>query len=181
MMGTVLLLALLMPPFAAAQPASTAPHSRAAIITAARDVMAKARYCTFVTIGLDGHPAARIVDPLAPDADFAIWFATNPLTRKVKEVGRDARVTLLCFDAATSSYVSVQGRAALIADAAVKQAHWKDDWSRVYPNGARSSDVVMIRVAPIRLEIVSESRGMLGDPKTWLPLAIDFRGQGAAK
>jgi len=181
MTRTVLVLALLMPPAAAAQTASTAPHSRTAIITAARDVMAKARYCSFVTNGLDGHPAARIVDPLAPDADFVIWFATNPLTRKVKEVGRDARVTLLCFDAATSSYVSVQGRAALIADAAVKQAHWKDEWSRVYPNGARSSDVVLIRVAPIRLEIVSESRGMLGDPKTWLPLSIDFRSQGAAR
>jgi hypothetical protein len=25
-----------------------------------------------------------------------------------------------------------------------------------------------------RLEIVSESRGMIGDPQRWLPLAIDF-------
>jgi general stress protein 26 len=181
MMRTVLLLALLMPPAAAAQTSTVTPRSRTDIITAARDVMAKARFCTFVTNGLDGHPAARIVDPIAPDADFVIWFATNPLTRKVKEVGRDARVTLLCFEAATLSYVTVQGRGALIADAAVKQAHWKDDWSRVYPNGARSSDVVLIRVAPIRLEIVSESRGLFADPKTWLPLAIEFRGQGAAK
>ena len=45
---------------------------------------------------------------------------------------------------------------------------------RIYPNGARGSDVILIRVAPTRLEVVSESRGMVGDPKTWLPLAIDF-------
>lgn len=31
-----------------------------------------------------------------------------------------------------------------------------------------------IRITPARLEIVSESRGMIGDTKTWLPLAIDF-------
>jgi len=33
---------------------------------------------------------------------------------------------------------------------------------------------VLIRFTPSRLEIVSESRGMIGDPKTWLPLSIEF-------
>ena len=33
---------------------------------------------------------------------------------------------------------------------------------------------MLIRIVPARLEIVSEPRGMIGDPKTWLPLAIDF-------
>jgi general stress protein 26 len=151
-------------------------HSRAEIINAARDVVEKAHFCTFVTIGEDGHPQARVVDPLAPDAGFTIWIATNPLTRKVDQVRRDLRVTLLCFDPATSSYVTVLGRGALVTDVAQKQAHWKGDWTRIYPSGARGSDSVLIRVTPTRLEIVSESRGMVGDPKTWLPLAIKFPG-----
>jgi general stress protein 26 len=169
------LIALLMPSLAAAQAARPAQHSRAEIIAAARDVMEKARYCTFVTIGTDGHPQARIVDPLAPDANFTVWIATNPLTRKVDQIRRNPRVTLLCFDAGTSSYVTVLGRGALITDAAEKQRHWKDDWARIYSNGARGSDFMLIQVTPTRLEIVSDSRGMVGDPKTWLPLAIDFR------
>ena len=169
-----LLLAFLMPSAARAQVSPAVQHSRADIITAARDVVQKARYCTFITMGEDGHPQARIVDPLAPDAGFTIWIATNPLTRKVNQVRRDARVTLLCFDATTSSYVTVLGRGTLVTDAAEKQRHWKEEWAPIYPNGARGGDFMLIALTPARLEIVSEARRMVGDPKTWLPLAIDF-------
>jgi general stress protein 26 len=148
--------------------------THAEIIAAARDVMQKARYCTLTTVDDDGQPQARIVDPLEPDPDFTIWIATNPLTRKVREIRRNPRTTLLCFDAATSGYVTLVGRATLITDAAEKQQHWKADWAPIYPKGPRDGSVLLIRVKPARLEIVSESRGMLGDPKTWLPLAIDL-------
>lgn len=170
----IALLAIVLPSAVAAQSSRPAEPSRADVIAAASDVMQKARYCTFITIGEDGHPQARIVDPLAPDAGFTIWLATNPLTRKVNQVRRDARVTLSCFDAATSSYVTVLGRGAVVTDFSEKQRHWKEDWARIYPNGARGNDVVLIRVTPRRLEIVSESRGMVGDPRTWLPVAVDF-------
>jgi len=148
--------------------------SRADIIAASRDIMSKAHFCTFITIGADGQPQARVVDPLSPDADFTIWFATNPLTRKVSEIRKNPKVTMSCFDATTSSYISVLGRASLVTDPAVKQAHWKSDWAPIYPKGATSADVVLVKLTPSRLEIVSESRKMVGDPKTWRPLAIDF-------
>ena len=163
-------LTLLLPTAAAAQ----LPPPRAEVITAAIDIIQKAHYCTFITIGEDGHPQARIVDPLVPEADFTIWFATNPLARKVEEVRRNPKVTLSCFDSASPSYVTLQGSGSLVTDAAEKQRHWKSDWSAFYPNGAKGNDVVLVRIIPERLEIVSESRGMVGDPKTWLPLAIKF-------
>jgi len=168
------LLVLLMPPAASAQAPPAGQHARDEVLAAARDVVEKARYCTFITNGRNGHPQARIVDPLPPDGGFNIWFATNPLTRKVSEIRRDPRVSLLCFDTATSSYVTVLGRGALVSGAVEQQQHWKADWTRIYPAGPGSPDVVLIRVTPLRLEIVSESRGMIGDSKTWLPLAIDF-------
>jgi general stress protein 26 len=155
-------------------PKVPAKPTREEIIASARDVVQKARYCSLTTIGGDGHPQARIVDPLEPDADFTMWIATNPLTRKVREIRRNPRTTLLCFDPATTSYVTVVGRAALIADATEKQKHWKADWAPIYPQGPRDSGFMLIRVTPIRLEIVSESRGMVGDRRTWRPLAIDF-------
>ena len=148
--------------------------SRAAVIAAATDIIQKARYCTFITIDAAGQPQARIIDPIAPDASFTIWFATNPLTRKVDQVRRNPKVTLSCFDAGTASYVTVLGRGELVTDEAEKQRHWKPDWTAIYPGGANSNDVLLIRITPVRLEIVSDSRGMVGDPKTWLPLAIDF-------
>jgi len=157
-------------------PVSVQP-SRQEIIAAATDVVQKARYCTLVTIGEDGHPQARVVDPLGPEPDFTMWIATNPLTRKVIQIRRDARTTLLCFDTATSSYVTLLGRASLITDSAEKARHWKAEWAAIYPHGPGGSDVMLIRVTPRRLEIVSESRGIVGDPKTWQPRAIDFPGK----
>ena len=156
-----------------AQGPETQP-ARAAILSAAIDIVQKARYCTFITIGEDGQPQARMVDPLAPDSAFTTWIATNPLTRKVDHLRRNPRATLSCFDSASSSYVTILGRGELVSDAAEKQRHWKADWSAIYPKGARGNDVVLIRLTPSRLEIVSESRGMVGDPKTWLPVSIEF-------
>jgi general stress protein 26 len=167
----IALLVLLLPATAAAE--QTKP-ARAAVIAAATDIMQKARYCTFITIGDDGQPQARIVDPLAPEADFTIWIATNPLTRKVSEVRRNPRVTLSCFDAASASYVTVLGRGEGVNDLADRQRHWKKEWAAIYPNGPSGSDFMLIRITPARLEIVSESRGMIGDPTTWLPLSIEF-------
>ena len=143
-------------------------------MAAARDVIEKAVYCTFITIGEDGQPQARIVDPTVPDAGFTIWIGTNPLTRKMSQIRRDARVTLSCFHGASSSYVTLMGRAALVADVAEKERRWKASWAPFYPNGPRSGDFALIRLTPTRLEIVSDSRGMAADAKTWLPVAIDF-------
>ena len=157
--------------------AQTAAPSREAIISASKDIIAKSHFCTFITVSADGQPQARVVDPIAPDANFVIWFATNPLTRKVSEIRRNPKVTLSCFDASTSSYVTVIGRAALVTDPAVKQAHWKPDWAPIYPKGAASADVVLVRITPVRLEISSEARGIRNDPKTWRPVSIGFPGR----
>ena len=171
----VLLLSFLLSAPAGAQTPPPPPqHSRGEVVAAATDIVHKARYCTLVTIGEDGHPQARIVDPLGPDASFTMWIATNPLTRKVAQIRRDRRVTLLCFDAATSSYVTVLGRGAIVTDAAEKTKRWKEEWTPFYASGATGNDVMLIRLTPIRLEIVSVERGFAGDPRTWRPLTIDF-------
>lgn len=174
----ILFLPFLLLSLAGAQ-TTAAPHSRSEILAAATDIVHKARYCTLVTLGEDGHPQARIVDPLGPDAGFTTWIATNPLTRKVAQIRRDARVTLLCFDAATSSYVTVIGRGAIVTDAAEKARRWKEEWTPFYASGANGTDVMLIRVTPIRLEIVGVERGFAGDPRTWRPLTIDFPAAGA--
>ncbi len=162
------------PLHAAVQGVPAPAPERADVIAAAKDVMQKARYCTLVTIADDGHPRARIVDPLSPDAAFHTWIATNPLTRKVNDIQRDPRVTLLCFDAGSSSYVSILGRATVVTDAAERATHWKEEWSPIYPlqNGKR--DFALIHLVPTRLEIVSTSRSMVRDTKTWLPIAIEM-------
>lgn len=165
-----ILLSLMLP----ALPAAQGQPSRSQILAGGRDIIQKAGYCSFITAGADGHPQARIVDPLGPDESFTFYIATNPLTRKVGQIRRDPRVTLLCFEAATSSYATVLATAAIVTDAAEKARHWKAAWTPFYAGGPKGDDVVLIRLAPSRLEVVSVSRGLEPDPKTWLPLAMTF-------
>jgi general stress protein 26 len=96
------------------------------------------------------------------------------LTRKVTDIKRDPRVTLLYFHAASASYVTVIGHAALVTDAGEKERRWKASWAPFYPNVFRGADFTLIRMTPSRLEISSPSRNMMNDPKTWLPVVIDL-------
>ncbi len=137
--------------------------------------MAEARYCTLVTLDSTGQPEARIVDPFAPDSDLTIWIATKPITRKAQQIRRDPRVTLLYFNAATQEYVTVIGSAALDTDSIDQTRHWKPEWAAMYPNANRGSDYLLLRVAPVRLEVVSFRRGMRNDPQTWRPVILEVR------
>ncbi len=165
-------LALTLPSLAVAQ-GSAAP-GKEAVLTAARDVIQKARFVTFITIGEDGQPQARIVDPFAPDSAFVIWIGTNPLTRKVAQVRHDPRVTLQYFDPVGFGEVTVIGRAEIVGDSAAKSAHWKPEWGGIYKGGSSSPDYVLVRVVPKHLEIVSPKQGMNSDPKTWRPVSVDL-------
>ncbi|HEX6163497.1 MAG TPA: pyridoxamine 5'-phosphate oxidase family protein [Vicinamibacterales bacterium] len=145
----------------------------AAIRAAAFDVMRAARYCTLITIGADGQPQARIVDPLIAESEGSIWIATNPLTRKVDEIKRDPRVTLMFFNAAANEYVTVHARAAAVTDAARKAAHWKAEWQPFYKAQTTGADFMLFEVKPFRFEISSPRHKLNNDPETWRPVILN--------
>ncbi|TFG51499.1 MAG: pyridoxamine 5'-phosphate oxidase family protein [Gemmatimonadales bacterium] len=130
--STAFLLTLALPPTTLAQVVPPSPPSADQVVAAAKDVMQTARYSTLVTIGEDGQPQARIVDPFAPEADLIVWIGTNPLTRKVAEIRQNPRVTLLYFNAAAAEYVTIHGTATLVTDSSEKARHWKDEWAAYY-------------------------------------------------
>lgn len=150
------------------------PPAPAQIKAAAFDVMKAARYCTLITIGEDGQPQARIVDPLIAEGEGAIWIATNPLTRKVKEIQRDSRVTLMFFNAAANEYVTVLAKATAVDDPARKAAHWKKEWQPFYKQQSRGADVMLFEIRPFRLEVSSPRHKLNNDPQTWRPVIVDI-------
>jgi general stress protein 26 len=151
------------------QPAAATP---ARIQAAAFDVMKVARYCTLITIGEGGHPQARIVDPLIAEAEGSIWIATNPRSRKVREIEKDPRVTLTFFNAAANEYVTVLGRAAAVTDSARKAAHWKPEWQPFYKQESRGADFMLFEVRPFQLEVSSSRHKMANDDDTWRPVIL---------
>ncbi len=118
-----------------------------------------------------GRAAAPAPAP-APEPDFTVWFATNPLTRKVDEIRRDPRVVLYWFDPGVEGYVTLRGRARLVDDAAEKRRRWKPEWEAFYPD--RERGYLLVAVTPERMEIVSPRRGITGDAVTWRPPTLRF-------
>jgi len=171
--------AIALAPFSAAAhapaPPASQPPGRAVVLKVASGIMERARYCTLVTVGADGHPQARVMDAFPPEAEMVVWMATTSLSRKVGEIRSDPRVTLSYFDAKTMGYVTVVGKATLVSDPAEKAKRWKDDWAKIYQDRNRGDDYLLIRVTPIRLEVSAEGEGVKNDPRTWRAAVVPFR------
>ena len=152
--------------------------SRAELLGIAREVVAGAAFVSLATVDEDGHPAVRAMDAHPPDADWVVWLATNPASRKVEQLRARQRVALHYLDVGGASYVTLIGQARLVDDPAVKARHWKESWTPFYPD--RDEGVLLIEVTPIRLEVVSAGRGAPGDAETWRAHIIEF-GPGAGR
>ena len=145
----------------------------------ARRIIAAVAYPAFITTDATGRPQARTVQPQQPDSAWTVWFATNPRTRKVREIAHDARVVLHYFDQPTLSYVALIGRARVVRDRATKDAHWNTAWNAFYPD--RDTSVVLIAVTAERLEIVSTTLGISGDAATWRPPTVRLPARGSVR
>ena len=146
---------------------------RAKLIAAAREIMIAARYCALITVDVNGQAQARTMDPFPPGDDMVVWLATNPKTRKVSEIQKNARVVLYYFDLPSQSYVTISGTASLVDDSRERARHWKDEWKDFYPD--REKGYLLIAVTPERLEVVSVKKGISGDSINWHPPTVDFR------
>ena len=161
-------------PAASAQtPSASDTPDRAHVLGIARDVIKSARYATLATLDDRQQPQARIVDPLDPDEAMTVYFATNPLSRKVAEIRRDPRVTLLYFDSARPAYVTLIGRARAV-DAASKRVHFKQEWSGFF-SPEKPDTYSLYRVEVSRIEVVSPKDGLPGNPATWRPEIVEIR------
>jgi general stress protein 26 len=150
------------------------PPTRAEVMAAAREMMAAAGYCALITNGEDGYPQAREIDAFPPEDDMTVWMATKAVTRKVAQIRRDPHVTLYYQVSTGAGYVTLFGTAAIVTDPAEKARRWKETWASFYDDRNRGSDYTLIKVTPVRLEIVSLSHEIGNDPKTWRPTSIDF-------
>ena len=168
----VLLCVMLTPDWSSAQDQPAAKSGRAQVLKIAAEVMQAARYCTFVTVDEEGQPRARVVDPFAPEKDMIVWMATKATTRKVAQIRKNPRATLLCFDEAKKGYMTLLGTATVVDDPAEKARRWKPEWKDFYDDENRGQDYVLIRLKPSRLEVLSPGDGLGNDPRTWVPVSL---------
>ena len=139
---------------------------------ASRDIIASANTCALITLDKEGSPRVRMMDPFPPEEDFTIWFGTNADSRKVAQIRNDPRVNLYFPAADHSGYVTINGTAQLIEDQKEKEKRWKAAWEEFYP--AYPEGYMLIKVTPVRMEVVSYRHGIVGDTVTWEPPALLF-------
>ncbi|MBX2971394.1 MAG: pyridoxamine 5'-phosphate oxidase family protein [Cyclobacteriaceae bacterium] len=140
------------------------------ILSAAREIMEASPTCVLITLDKK-MPRARTMDPFKPEKDLTVWLATNPNSRKVKEIKKNAVVTLYYQDG-ENGYVSLYGKATLVNDQVEKDKRWKDEWSAYYPN--RNEAYLLIKIVPLKLEVISYKHSLKGNSRTWQPHVFTF-------
>jgi len=148
--------------------------SRDAIIEAGRDIMVAAVQCALVTIGPDGAPQARMMDPFPPEDDLVVWMATSRATRKVAEIRADSHATLIYFDRDNPGYATLVGSVRIVDEPAEKRTRWKDAWKDFYPGGPEGPSYLLLEFVPERLEVVSVKHAIAADPLAWKAAIVEF-------
>ncbi|THV21282.1 pyridoxamine 5'-phosphate oxidase family protein [Peteryoungia ipomoeae] len=114
--------------------------------------MQKIDFCMMITHSGDGTISSRPMSNNGDvDYDGDSYFFSYMETRKVRELTADPTVSLT-FTAPPSLlgkpgiFVAVSGRASLIADKAVFEAHWTKDLDRWFKDGIDTPGIVLIKV-----------------------------------
>lgn len=143
------------------------------IMSSANEVIKNARYGTLITVDENGQPRSRIMDALFPDKNFEVWLATNPKSRKVKQILNNPNATMYYWDESHGAYVSLMGKATMVNNNDIKSKKWKPEWTKFYKN--KKEDVILIHFVPEILEMINVSQGFNGDKKTWSPHQVKLR------
>jgi general stress protein 26 len=148
------------------------PLSRDSLLAAAREIMGLQKYCALITVDSVGHPHARTMNPFPPEADMAVWFATNSRSRKVREIRDNPAVCLYYADHKEArGYVAITGRAVLVDDTAEKMKRKRDYWEQAFPDWKY---LVLIKVIPEHLDVLNYARGGRNDPTSWKVPSVEF-------
>ncbi len=173
--GLFLLLISLTPGVVKSQEDNTYSNSRADIIKVAREIISSAKTCALITLDKEGNPRVRAMQHFNPDEEFICWFGTNTKTGKVDQIKNDSRVTLYYLDEDESGYVQISGKAELVNDEKAKEKWWKKEWEAFYPD--KKENYILIKVVPIWIEVVSNTKGIHGDSKSWKAPRVYFKSK----
>jgi general stress protein 26 len=138
-----------------AEEADMAAGSVERALAAARETIAKPRYCWAVTASGDGGANARGMQRLTQiDGDeWTVWFLTDGRSRKAQEVRRSGRMTIGFAEDTEGSFVALLGEAALVEDRSVILRHWRESWNRFFEGGRGDPNAVFIKVEVGRIEL----------------------------
>jgi len=147
-------------------------------LAAAAQVVAHTRYCWLATPDGAGAVSARPMGRLPQDRgdDWLLRFVTDERSRKVGEIGRKGRVTLIVQRDAEDAFISLAGEAVVRPRASEDPAHWREAYRVYFPGegGQAHSAFIEVRIDGMQLWM----RGVTPEPFGLRPttLARDAAG-----
>jgi general stress protein 26 len=142
-------------------------------------MLKRTKYCFLITHGDGGWCTARIVEPIVEEAeDFTLWFGTNRLLRKVREIEADPHVTVAVENERENANLVLYGTATIVREQAVRQQRWVASWRMFFPRGPKSRDYVVIRFEAQRVELMNFTRNVIPEPFGLRPLVLLKREGG---
>ena len=148
------------------------------LLQLARKLVDDLTFCVAATQAEDGDISARIVQPLPIGDDWTVNTLTNLRCRKVREIERSGRMTLLYQHDQDKSYVSLMGRASVVEDVELKRAIWKPGNYRWNPQGPEDPETVFIRLVTERIELWSAVHAVLPPPEGYSAAVLLRDGSG---
>ena len=134
------------------------------LLDLSRKLINELTFCVAATQGEGGETNARVVQPLPLQDDWTVNVITNRRCRKVRDIERSGRLTLLYQHDADKSYVSLVGRAVIIEDVELKRSIWNPGYDRWNPLGPEDPHTVFARLTTDRIELWSAIHDVVPEP-----------------
>ncbi len=150
----------------------TEPLSVALLQEAARAIIQRTRYCFLVTLDEAGRPNARLMQHFEPEDDLTLWLGTSAASRKVAHILADDRVLIADEDPDDPAYVTMLGAARIVRDPVLQRQYWVAEYLESFPAGPESEDYVLIRITPLRIELMSYARHITPSPYGLRPAVL---------
>lgn len=151
---------------------SKSSFSTDSLKAAAKEMMLQARFCALITTDPYCFPSARMMDAFAPDDSLIVWFGTNRESRKISEIKANNKVSIYYSAKENSGYVLIKGIAEIVDDSESKKKMWKEAWTEFYPEDR--SNYLLVKVVPLKLEIVDYTHGITSKSATWEAPYLNF-------
>lgn len=148
------------------------------LLQLARKLIDDLTFCVAATQGEDGNVSARIIQPMRLRDDWTVNTITVRRCRKVREIERTGRMTLLYQHDQDKSYVALIGRATIVEDVELKRSIWTPGHYRWNPTGPEDPDTVFMRLITERIELWSAVHGVMPPPEGYSAAVLLRNGDG---
>jgi len=125
-------------------------------------LLAGVQYVMLTTRDATGALVSRPLQLLELDRDGAMWFFTAASSAKVRDIGRDAEVSVTCSEPRSKMFVSIGGRAAIVEDRDRIDRLWSIAQTIFFPRGREDPELALLKVVPSSGRYWDGSESVLG-------------------